>query len=110
MKTKITKRKIWSRNDNTINWNQSHILLYFVIIFSILAVSPVLLQEITPQAFAASQIISIPYGAFDPNFNTAAPQWYLPTATTIQDNQTVTWVNQATEGHTISRGKAGGRE
>lgn len=110
MKTKITTRKIWSRNDNVINWNQSHILLYFVIVLSLIAVSPMLLQDITPQAFAASQIITIPYGAFDPNFNTAAPQWYLPTAITIQVNQTLTWVNQDTEGHTVTSGKAGGRE
>src|SRR5574337_2048608 len=110
IKTKITTRKIWSRNDNAVNWNQSRILLYFVIVLSLIAVSPVLLQDITPQAFAASQIITIPYGAFDPNFNTAAPQWYLPTAITIQVNQTLTWFNQDTEGHTVTSGKAGGRE
>ncbi|SHO45220.1 putative Copper binding protein, plastocyanin/azurin family [Nitrosotalea sinensis] len=87
-------------------------LQYFVIAFSILVLAsgPLLLHTVSPQVFAAVQMITIPYGAFDPNFNTAAPQWYLPTATTIQVNQTVTWLNQDTEGHTVTSGKAGGRE
>lgn len=58
----------------------------------------------------AQQTVTIPYGAFDPNFNTAAPQWYLPTVSVIQVNQTISWVNQDTEGHTVTSGKAGGRE
>ncbi len=111
MNTKITKRRIWSRNNIVIRYNRYHVsLLHFAIALSILAASPVLLQIATPQAFAAVQIVTIPYGAFDPNFNTAAPQWYLPTAITIQVNQTVKWINQDTEGHTVTSGKAGGRE
>lgn len=107
MKTKNTK-KIWARIDSL---TKSH-LPYFVIVFSILVLAsgPFLLHVISPQAMAAVQTITIPYGAFDPNFNTAAPQWYLPTATAIQVNQTVTWLNQDTEGHTVTSGKAGGRE
>ena len=89
MKTKITKRKIWSGDDKTMSGNQFYISsLHFAIVLLVLVASPVLLQLIAPQASAAVQIVTIPYGAFDPNFNTAAPQWYLPTATTIQVNQT----------------------
>jgi plastocyanin len=111
MNTKITKRKIWSGDDKITSCNQFYIsALSFTIALLVLVASPVLLQIVVPQASAAVQIVTIPYGAFDPNFNTAAPQWYLPTATTIQVNQTVTWVNQDTEGHTITSGKAGGRE
>lgn len=111
MKTKIIKRKTWSGDDKTMSGNQFYTSsLCFTIALLVLVASPVLLQIIAPQASATVQIITIPYGAFDPNFNTAAPQWYLPSATTIQVNQTVTWVNQDTEGHTITSGKAGGRE
>src|SRR5574337_106767 len=105
-----TKRKIWSRNDNAVNWNQSHILLYFIITLSLFSLSVIFLFVSLPQASATVQIVTIPYGAFDPNFNTAAPQWYLPTAITIQVNQTLMWINQDTEGHTVTSGKAGGRE
>ena len=111
MKTKITKRKIWSGYDRTTSSNQFHVSsLSLVIVILVLVASSVMLQVAIPQASAAVQIVTIPYGAFDPNFNTAAPQWYLPSAVTIQVNQTITWVNQDTEGHTITSGKAGGRE
>ncbi len=113
MKTKITKRKIWLRNDDDTSSQSKIISLNSVIALSVLLVlvaSPMLLQIFIPQALAAVQTVTIPYGAFDPNFNTAAPQWYLPTAITVQVNQTVLWVNQDTEGHTITSGKAGGRE
>ena len=112
MKTKITKRKIWSGYDKTTSSNRFHIssLSLVIVMILVLVASSVLLQVAIPQASAAVQIVTIPYGAFDPNFNTAAPQWYLPSAVTIQVNQTITWVNQDTEGHTITSGKAGGRE
>jgi len=85
--------------------------LVTVILLSLFSLSVIFLLPLSlPQASAAQQTVTIPYGAFDPNFNTAAPQWYLPTVATIQVNQTVTWVNQDTEGHTITSGKAGGRE
>ena len=106
--TKLAQRcnkTISGESFNTIPKNLVTILLP---LFSlcIIFLSPISL----PQASAAQQTVTIPYGAFDPNFNTAAPQWYLPTVTTIQVNQTVTWINQDTEGHTVTSGKAGGRE
>lgn len=111
MNTKITKRKIWSGYDKTTSSNQFYASsLSLAIVILVLVASSVLLPVSIPQASAAIQIVTIPYGAFDPNFNTAAPQWYLPSAVTIQVNQTITWVNQDTEGHTITSGKAGGRE
>lgn len=56
-----------------------------------------------------SQVITIPYGAYDPNYNTAAPTWYQPPVTTISVNQSVTWVNQDKEIHTVTSGKSAGR-
>ncbi|SRR5579885_165705 len=57
----------------------------------------------------SSQVVTIPFGAYDPNFNTAAPQWYQPAVVTIQVNQSVTWINQDKETHTITSGKSPGR-
>ena len=57
-----------------------------------------------------NQVITIPYGAYDPNFNTAAPTWYQPPVVTINVNQSVTWVNQDKELHTVTSGKSAGRE
>lgn len=56
-----------------------------------------------------NQVITIPYGAYDPNFNTAAPTWYQPPVVTISVNQSVTWVNQDKEIHTVTSGKSAGR-
>lgn len=106
MNTKITKRKNWSGCNKIISTGKAGLFSLLVILLVLTS----LIMLLTPQALAAVQIVTIPYGAFDPNFNTAAPQWYLPSAVTIQANQTVTWVNQDTEGHTITSGKAGGRE
>lgn len=56
-----------------------------------------------------NEVVTIPYGAYDPNFNTAAPNWYQPAVVTINVNQSVTWVNQDKEVHTITSGKSAGR-
>lgn len=61
------------------------------------------------QVKSSSQVVTIPYGAYDPNFNTAAPQWYLPSDITVNENQTVTWINQDKEAHTVTSGEAAGR-
>ncbi|MDE1728932.1 MAG: hypothetical protein KGH81_07130 [Thaumarchaeota archaeon] len=56
-----------------------------------------------------NQVITIPYGAYDPNYNTAAPTWYQPPFVTISVNQNVTWINQDKEIHTVTSGKSAGR-
>lgn len=56
-----------------------------------------------------NQVITIPYGAYDPNYNTAAPTWYQPPVVTINVNQSITWVNQDKEIHTVTSGKSAGR-
>ena len=56
-----------------------------------------------------NQVVTIPYGAYDPNFNTAAPNWYEPSVVTISVNQSVTWINQDKETHTVTSGQSAGR-
>ncbi|MDE1862236.1 MAG: hypothetical protein KGI33_04920 [Thaumarchaeota archaeon] len=56
-----------------------------------------------------SQVVTIPFGAFNPKFNTAAPQWYEPSVVTIGVNQSVTWINQDKEVHTVTSGQSAGR-
>jgi hypothetical protein len=75
MNTKTTQRRIWSRNDNATS--KSQIFSINLVVLSVLLVliaGPILLQIVTPQALASVQTVTIPYGAFDPNFNTAAPR------------------------------------
>ncbi|HJT10763.1 MAG TPA: plastocyanin/azurin family copper-binding protein [Candidatus Nitrosotalea sp.] len=56
-----------------------------------------------------SQVVTIPYGAYNPQFNTDAPSWYSPPTVTISVNQSVTWINQDKETHTITSGHSSGR-
>ncbi len=57
----------------------------------------------------SEEVVTIPFGAYDPNFNTAAPNWYQPAVVTIQVNQSVTWINQDKEVHTVTSGVSAGR-
>lgn len=108
MKIEKSKRKTGHKNSviRTALFSQNFVIILSMILFS----SFMFTYDHMPQAMAVEQTITIPQGAFDPNFNTIAPQWYMPTVATIQVNQTVMWVNQDTEGHTITSGKPGGRE
>jgi plastocyanin len=109
MKNKNQEQK---ERSNTVISNHlfniiSKSLTMFLSIFVLASIF--LLQTPFTQASAAEQTVTIPYGASDPNFSTVAPQWYMPAVITIQVNQTITWVNQDTEGHTVTSGKSGGR-
>ncbi|MDE1765338.1 MAG: hypothetical protein KGI27_03570 [Thaumarchaeota archaeon] len=56
-----------------------------------------------------SQVVTIPYGAYNPQFDTSAPSWYAPSTVTISVNQSVTWINQDKEIHTVTSGHSSGR-
>lgn len=56
-----------------------------------------------------SQVVTIPYGAYNPQFDTTAPSWYSPSTVTISTNQSVTWINQDKEMHTVTSGHSSGR-
>ncbi|MEM2160863.1 MAG: plastocyanin/azurin family copper-binding protein [Candidatus Nitrosotenuis sp.] len=67
-------------------------------------------------AFAESNFdVIIPKGAgnpsYDPQFkkDLFAEEWYVPTKLTVSVNDTVTWVNQDTDKHTVTSGQSSGR-
>lgn len=57
--------------------------------------------------------ITIPRGSANPEVDITKlgpKQWYLPRTMTIGVNDTVTWINQDTEAHTVTSGIGGGME
>ncbi len=61
------------------------------------------------QAFAAEYNVIIPFGAYNPELNTPAEEWFSPTKISIIIGDTITWVNDDREGHTITSGMGSGR-
>jgi len=59
--------------------------------------------------FSEEQTVLIPFGAFDPSFDTPADNWYEPPVISIQKGDTVTWFNDDKEGHTVTSGEGPGR-
>lgn len=60
-----------------------------------------------------SIIITIPKGAANPEVDITKlgpRQWYLPRQITINSNVNVTWINNDTEGHTVTSGSGAGIE
>lgn len=64
---------------------------------------------VIPFAYAEEYTISIPFGAYNPELNTPAEVWYDPPFITIEAGDTVTWVNDDREGHTVTSGQGSGR-
>jgi len=60
-------------------------------------------------SFAEEKIVKIPYGASNPELNTPAEVWYDPSVLSVNIGDTVTWINNDTEGHTVTSGKSSGR-
>ena len=60
-------------------------------------------------SYAEEFIISIPYGAFNPELNTPAEVWYDPPHLSVNVGDTVTWTNDDREGHTVTSGETAGR-
>lgn len=75
-------------------------LSVYILVFTTLYVSA---------AYAEEYTVSIPFGAYDPTFETPAENWYEPPVLQIQSGDTVTWVNDDREGHTVTSGKGAGR-
>lgn len=53
--------------------------------------------------------VSIPFGAYNPELNTPAEVWYDPPILNIQVGDTITWLNDDQEGHTVTSGQSAGR-
>jgi len=64
---------------------------------------------VIPFAYAEEYTISIPFGAYNPELNTPTEVWYDPPFITIEAGDTVTWVNDDREGHTVTSGQGSGR-
>lgn len=78
-------------------------MLYFGLMIFVLAAG--LLVEVNAEEYD----ITIPFGAYDPTFETPAENWYEPPVIQIQKGDTVTWYNDDREGHTVTSGKGSGR-
>lgn len=79
---------------------------YFILIALCL---PVFVVFQIPHTEAKEFNVTIPYGAFDPGFDTPAENWYEPPVVNIQQGDTVTWNNTDREGHTVTSGQGPGR-
>ena len=84
------------------NVNHKFFVLFLVGISFILFIN-------TENSFAEEFVVSIPYGAFNPELNTPAEVWYDPPELSIVAGDTVTWTNDDREGHTVTSGYGAGR-
>ena len=53
--------------------------------------------------------ISIPFGAYNPKLDTPTEVWYDPPIINIKVGDTITWLNDDKEGHTVTSGDSAGR-
>lgn len=75
----------------------------------LLLISAIFLAFSTQSVVAEEYTVLIPFGAYDPTFDTPAENWYEPPVISIKKGDTVTWVNDDQEGHTVTSGKGTGR-
>jgi len=59
--------------------------------------------------FAEEYQVTIPFGAYNPELNTPAEVWYDPPTISVMTGDTVTWINDDREGHSITSGQGSGR-
>ena len=78
-------------------------------LFRIVFFLPPLLMLFFAQANAEEYNVIIPFGAYNPELNTPAEEWFSPTKLSINYGDTITWQNDDREGHTITSGKGSGR-
>jgi len=76
----------------------------FLIIFSILFI-----LASTSMAYAEDYVVEIPFGAYNPELNTPTEVWYDPTVINVKVGDTITWLNDDKEGHTVTSGQSAGR-
>jgi plastocyanin len=77
-------------------------------LFKMMILSPLLILFFA-QANAEEYNVVIPFGAYNPELNTPAEEWFSPTKLSIKYGDTITWINDDREGHTITSGKGSGR-
>jgi plastocyanin len=82
-----------------------HDMILFRIIFFL---TPVLILFFA-QADAEEYNVIIPFGAYNPELNTPAEVWYDPPTISVTVGDTVMWINEDREGHTVTSGQGSGR-
>lgn len=60
-------------------------------------------------AYAEEFTVSIPFGAYNPELNTPTEVWFDPPVININTGDSVTWINNDREGHTVTSGEGTGR-
>ncbi len=70
---------------------------------------PPLLILVFAQANAEEYNVIIPFGAYNPELNTPAEVWYDPPTISVTVGDTVMWINDDREGHTVTSGQGSGR-
>lgn len=63
----------------------------------------------TTYSYAEEITIRIPFGAFNPELNTPTEVWYDPPVISVNIGDTITWINNDREGHTVTSGQSSGR-
>jgi len=64
---------------------------------------------LTSFVYAEEYTIDIPFGAYNPELNTPAEVWYDPPIINIKIGDTITWLNNDREAHTVTSGESTGR-
>ena len=80
-------------------------MLEKILLFSLVIFSGVFLANAAAEEF----VVTIPFGAYNPELNTPAEEWYSPTKISIREGDTITWINKDREGHTVTSGQGSGR-
>ena len=78
------------------------------ILFSFFVIYVLVLSS-SESAFSEQYDVSIPFGSYDPRLNTPAVVWFDPPEISILVDDTVIWLNDDQEAHTITSGEGTGR-
>ncbi|GFN40417.1 MAG: hypothetical protein YK1309IOTA_1730001, partial [Marine Group I thaumarchaeote] len=92
---------------NRIPYSRHQTLILFCLCLSILVLF--VNGVFANQAYGEEKIVRIPFGAFNPELNTPVEVWYDPPAISVNVGDTITWVNNDREGHTVTSGEGAGR-
>lgn len=92
-------------------------MLYYLAVWCLLASACIVSSAIIfyPNSVMGNESLTvlIPKGAANPEVDITKltpRQWYIPSQITINQNDTVTWINKDTEGHTVTSGQGDGLE
>ena len=76
---------------------------------NVLVIFSILIIPFSALVSAEEYTVIIPFGAYNPELNTPAEVWYDPPSITVSVGDTITWINDDREGHTITSGQGAGR-